>query len=43
MDGFARTIRQAAYEHGTDAEQVKRVYEVELLDRLLATTDRPVG
>ncbi|MCY3878844.1 MAG: hypothetical protein OXF74_06660 [Rhodobacteraceae bacterium] len=43
MDGFARTIRQAAYEHGTDAEQVKKVYEVELRDRLLATTDRPVG
>ena len=34
---FARTIRAVAYEHGTEPEQVQKVYEVELRDRLLAS------
>lgn len=34
--GFQRKIRKGAYEIDTDAEQVKRVYEVELKDTLLA-------
>ena len=32
---FARTVRATAYQHGTDAEQVLKVYQVELRDRLL--------
>ena len=32
---FQREVRAGAYEHGTDADQVKKVYEVELRDRLL--------
>jgi len=33
---FNRRIRAAAYEHGIDREQVRKVHEVELRDRLLA-------
>ena len=32
---FQRTVRATAYQHGTEPEQVLKVYEVELRDRLL--------
>ena len=35
-ESLQRTIRAAAYELGTDTEQVRKVYEVELRDRLLS-------
>lgn len=31
-----RTVRATAYEHGSDSEQVLKVYQVELRDRVLA-------
>ena len=40
---FKRTVRAAAYEHATDPEQVRKVYEVELRDRLLELAPRPTG
>lgn len=33
---FARVVRKAAYEHGTDVEQVIKVYEVVLRDAVMA-------
>ena len=33
---FQRTVRAGAYELGTEADQIEKVYEVELRDRLLA-------
>ena len=35
-ESLQRTIRAAAYELGTDAEQIRKVYEVELRDQLLS-------
>ena len=35
---FERGIRAGAYQHGTEPDQVKKVYEVELRDRLLELT-----
>ena len=35
-ESLQRTIRAAAYELGTDTEQIRKVYEVELRDRLLS-------
>ena len=32
---FQRTVRAAAYQHGTEAEQVLKVYQVVLRDRVL--------
>lgn len=34
-DSLQRTMRAGAYEHGTEVEQVRKVYEVELRDELL--------
>ncbi|MYE00694.1 MAG: hypothetical protein F4Y03_05360 [Alphaproteobacteria bacterium] len=34
-EALQRTIRAGAYEHGTEVEQVRKVYEVELRDELL--------
>ena len=34
--GFQRTIKATAYQHGIEPEQVLKVYQVELRDRLLA-------
>ncbi len=34
--GLDRKVREAAYEHGAEREQVRKVYEVELRDRVLA-------
>ena len=36
---FNRNFRKGAYEVGTDVEQVKKVYAVELRDALLAVLD----
>ena len=33
---LVRTIRSAAYDHGTNEDEVRKVYEVELRDRVLA-------
>lgn len=33
---FKRSVRAAAYAHGTDSEQVLKVYQVELRDRVLS-------
>ena len=35
-ESLQRTIRAAAYELGTDTEQIRKVYEVELRDQLLS-------
>ncbi len=35
-EALQRNIRKAAYELGTETEQVRKVYEVELRDRLLS-------
>ena len=35
-ESLQRNIRKAAYELGTEAEQIRKVYEVELRDRLLS-------
>ena len=40
---FGRTIRAGAYEHGTEPGQVRKVFEVELRDRLLELLTRPPG
>ena len=34
-EALQRTMRAGAYEHGTEVEQVRKVYEVELRDELL--------
>lgn len=42
-DDFSRMVRAAAYEHGTEPEQIRKVYEVELRDQLLDLAPRPTG
>ena len=35
---FDRTVRFGAYQHGTETDQVKKVFEVELRDKVLELT-----
>lgn len=37
--GFGRNVQATAYQHGTDEEQVLKVYQVELRDRVLFLLD----
>ena len=37
---LATSMRSGAYRHGTDFEQVRKVYEVELRDTLLRLMER---